>query len=79
VKERKAKKARKGRWQIHGKSEWAAALPSQRYFLSLFWKRFRHGFSLQLRRQASHTMAFLGQVRTAQLDVHEAERLMVGA
>jgi endonuclease YncB( thermonuclease family) len=36
VKERKAKKARKGRWQIDGKSEWAAALPSQRYFLSLF-------------------------------------------
>jgi hypothetical protein len=25
------------------KSEWAAALGSKRYFLSLFWKRFRRG------------------------------------
>ena len=34
---------RKGKWQIRRKSEWAAALGSKRYFLSLFSKRFRRG------------------------------------
>jgi hypothetical protein len=33
----------KGKWQIRRKSEWAAALGSKRYFLSLFSKRFRRG------------------------------------
>jgi hypothetical protein len=41
---RKARETRKGKWQIRKKSEWAAALGSKRYFLSLFWKRFRRGF-----------------------------------
>jgi hypothetical protein len=55
--ELKAKKGeergtRKGEWQIRKKSEWAAALGSKRYFLSLFWKRFRRGFSLERCRQA---------------------------
>ena len=42
----------KGKWQIRRKSEWAAALGSKRYFLSLFSKRFRRGFSLERCRQA---------------------------
>ena len=49
---RKARETRKGKWQILRKSEWAAALGSKRYFLSLFWKRFRRGFSLERCRQA---------------------------
>lgn len=30
----------------------------RRYFLSLFWKRFRHSFSLEVLRQALSKMAF---------------------
>ena len=47
VKERKARRRCRCRCKVQvaerwkEKSELAAALPSKRYFLSLFWKRFR--------------------------------------
>ena len=56
---KKGEESRKGKWQIRRKSEWAAALGSKRYFLSLFWKRFRHWFSPQLRCQVSSRAALI--------------------
>jgi hypothetical protein len=58
VERRRRRGTRKGKWQIRRKSEWAAALGSKRYFLSLFSKRFRRGFSLERCRQAPRRTAF---------------------
>jgi hypothetical protein len=46
-------------------------------FLSLFWKRFRHAFSLEMWRQASRIMGFFVHVRAPQLAFNKAENLLV--
>jgi hypothetical protein len=77
----KAKKARNEEEQVADpqKSEWAAALGSKRYFLSLFWKRFRRGFSLERRRQAPRRTAFHpSAMRNAQLPLPRGSESFVG-
>jgi hypothetical protein len=51
----------------------------RRYFLSLFWKRFRRSFSLEVLRQALSKMAFFFRSKRAppKLDFQEVEGRVV--